>query len=317
MAIGTSLAVLSAATFATSGSFATALMSTGWTPGAAVTARIGVAALVLTVPAVIQLRGRWATLRRGLPAVMLYGLFAIVGAQLCFFEAVEHLSVGVALLLEYSGTLLVVAWMWARHGQVPRRLTVVGGVLALGGLVLVLDLFDGTQHVDPVGVLWGLGAATGLAVYFVISARVEDESVPPVAMAWAAMVVATLGLALAGAVRIVPFTMATSDVVLAGHSVSWIVPVLGMSVVAAVVAYTSGIGAARRLGARPASFLGLGEVLFAILFAWLLLGQQPTALQAVGGVIVLAGIALVRADTGEPASPEVTSDEPEELEAAA
>ena len=56
------------------------------------------------------------------------------------------------------GTLFVVGWVWLRHGQRPRRLTVIGGVLALAGLVLVLDL-TGSQRVDLVGVLWGLAAA--------------------------------------------------------------------------------------------------------------------------------------------------------------
>jgi drug/metabolite transporter (DMT)-like permease len=295
---GTALAVLSAATFGTSGSFATSLMSSGWTPAAAVTARIALAALVLTVPGVVQLRGRWTALRRGLAAVTLYGAFAIVAAQLCFFEAVSHLSVGVGLLLEYSGTLLVVAWMWLVHGQRPRRLTIIGGVLAIGGLVLVLDL-TGSQHVDVIGILWGLGAATGLAVYFVVSSRVDDDAVPPIAMAWAGMVVAVLTLALVGVTHLLPFRENADDVTLAGHQTSWIVPVLGMSLLAAVIAYVAGIGAARRLGARAASFLGLAEVLFAMLFAWLLLDQRPTGLQLLGGVVVLAGIALVRADTGE------------------
>jgi drug/metabolite transporter (DMT)-like permease len=298
-ATGTALAVLSAGTFGTSGSFATSLLDVGWTPGAAVTARIAVAAAVLTVPAVLQARGRWAALRGSARGVLVYGLFAIVAAQLCFFEAVEHLSVGVALLLEYSGTLLVVAWTWLVHGQRPQWSTVVGGVLALGGLVLVLDL-TGAQHVDVVGVLWGLGAATGLAVYFVVSAHAEHDAVPPVVMAWAGMVVAVVALAVASLVHVLPFAATASDVTLAGHRTSWVVPVLGMSLLAAVIAYVAGIGAARRLGARPASFLGLAEVLFAMLFAWVLLGQRPTALQAIGGAIVLAGIALVRADAGAP-----------------
>lgn len=315
-ATGTGLAVLSAATFGTSGSFATALMGAGWTPGAAVGARIAVAALALTVPAVRQLRGRWPVLRRGLNGVLLYGLFAIVGAQLCFFEAVQHVSVGVGLLLEYSGTLLVVAWTWLRHGQRPRRLTVIGGALALGGLVLVLDL-TGSQHVDFVGVLWGLGAATGLAVYFVVSARVEEDAMPPIALAWAAMVVATGALALAGLLGVLRLTATAADVTLAGSRTSWIVPVLGMSLLAAVVAYTAGIGAARRLGARPASFLGLAEVLFAMLFAWLLLGQRPTVLQAIGAVVVLAGIALVRADPGEVPAQLLEAENAESLEQAA
>ncbi len=291
---GLGLAVVSAATFGTSGTFASALMAAGWTPGAAVVTRIGVAALLLTVPALVQLRGRWTLLRRSLAAVAAYGLVAVAGCQLFFFNAVEHLSVGVALLLEYSGTLLVVLWVWLRHAQRPRRLTILGGVLALGGLVLVLDL-TGHQRVDLVGVLWGLGAATGLAVYFVVSAHTDAE-LPPMVMAWAGMTVGTATLLVAGLTGAVSFHASTADADFAGHHTSWLVPIVGLSLVAAVIAYSTGIGAARRLGARLASFVGLAEVLFAVLFAWALLDQAPSALQVVGGVVVLAGIALVRGD---------------------
>jgi drug/metabolite transporter (DMT)-like permease len=84
------------------------------------------------------------------------------------------------------------------------------------------------------------------------------------------------------------------------------VPVLGLSLVAAVIAYVAGIGAARRLGAKLASFIGMAEVLFAILFAWLLLGQLPSAVQFLGGAFILAGVTLVRTDelkTGPAAGP--------------
>jgi hypothetical protein len=69
----------------------------------------------------------------------------------------------------------------------------------------------------------------------------------------------------------------------------------------------AGIGAAWRLGAKLASFIGMTEVLFAILFAWLALGQLPTPIQFVGGAFILAGIALVRA--GERTDP-VREDDP-------
>lgn len=303
---GLGLAALSAATFGTSGSFASSLMDTGWTPGAAVTVRVGVAAVLLTVPALMQLRGRWGLLRRSLPVVIAYGLVAVAGCQLFFFNAVEHLSVSVALLLEYSGTMLVVLWLWLRHAQRPRRLTVFGGLTAVVGLVLVLDL-TGDQRADLVGVLWGLAAATGLAVFFLLSARTGDL-LPPIVMAWAGMVVGTLSLGVFGLTGLISFGAGTRDADVAGHRTSWLVPVLGLSLVAAVIAYTAGIGAARRLGAKVASFVGLTEVLFAALWAWLLLGQRPTPLQAIGGVVVLAGIALVRAD--EAVVELVTSEEP-------
>jgi drug/metabolite transporter (DMT)-like permease len=292
--VGLGLAVLSAAAFGTSGSFAGALLAAGWSPGAAVTARISIAALVLTGPAVLQLRGRWALLRRSGMVVLAYGLLGVGGAQLCYFNAIQHLSVAVALLLEYSGILLVVGWVWLRDGQRPRTLTLVGAAIAIVGLVLVLDI-TGSQRVDLVGVLWGLGAAVGLATYFVLSSH-TDDSLPPVALAWAGLSIGTPALLIGALAGIVPLHASTADAVLAGHSVSWLLPIAGLSLVAAAFAYVVGIEAARRLGARLASFVGLAEVLFAVLFAWALLDQRPGLQQAIGGVIVLAGIALVRVD---------------------
>jgi drug/metabolite transporter (DMT)-like permease len=87
------------------------------------------------------------------------------------------------------------------------------------------------------------------------------------------------------------------------HQVSWVVPILGLSLLAAVVSYVAGIGATRRLGAKLASFIGMAEVLFAVLFAWLLLGQLPSAIQFLGGAFILAGVTLVRADELRPVRP--------------
>jgi drug/metabolite transporter (DMT)-like permease len=72
--------------------------------------------------------------------------------------------------------------------------------------------------------------------------------------------------------------------------------VLGLALVAAVVAYVAGIAGARLLGAKVASFVGLTEVLFAVVFAWVLLGQSLGVMQLSGGALVLVGIALVRVD---------------------
>ena len=291
---GLGLAVLSAASFGTSGSFAASLLEAGWTPGAAVTARVLAAAVVLTVPALLALRGQRARLRRGARTVTAYGVVAVAGCQLAYFNAVQHLSVAVALLLEYSGALLVVAWLWLARGQRPRPLTVAGAGLSLAGLTLVLDLLGGSA-LDAVGVLWGLAAAVGLAVYFVLSAD-TDDALPPIVVAWGGLAVGAGVLLAAGAAGVLPLAAPRTDVVLLHAQVSWLAPVLGLSLVAAVVAYVAGIGAARLLGARLASFVGLTEVLFAVLFAWLLLDEGLTPGQLLGGALVVGGIGLVRLD---------------------
>jgi drug/metabolite transporter (DMT)-like permease len=292
---GLTLAVLSAATFGTSGTFASSLINAGWSPAAAVLARIALAALVLTVPALLQLRGRWALLRRGAGRMAAYGLVAVAGCQLFYFNAIERMPVGVALLLEYLGVVLVVGWLWLRHGQRPRRLTVAGAVTAIAGLAMVLNL-AGSARLDPIGVMWALLAAVGLAIYFLLSAAVDEEPLPPIVMAWGGMCVGAAVLAALGWLGVLSMTATAGNVDFLGHRVSWVGPVLGLSLVAAVIAYVAGIGAARRLGAKLASFIGMAEVLFAVLFAWLLLGQLPSAVQFVGGAFILAGVTLVRLD---------------------
>src|SRR3954451_6651602 len=62
---GLGLALVSAATFGTSGAFASSLLVAGWTAGAAVTVRVVLAAAALTVPALLALRGRVRQLRHG------------------------------------------------------------------------------------------------------------------------------------------------------------------------------------------------------------------------------------------------------------
>ena len=290
---GLALALLSSATFGTSGSFASSLIAAGWTPGAAVTSRIVIASLALTVPAVLQLRSRrvsWAAAR----TIALYGLAAVAAAQLCYFNAVQHLSVAVALLLEYSGILLVIAWGWARHGHRPRSLTLVGAAAAVAGLVLVLDL-TGSRPLDVVGVLWGLGAAVGLATYFILASE-ADHAVPALVMSWGGLAVGAAALGCAALAGVLPLHATTADVTLLGRQAPWFIPVLGLALIAAVIPYLAGIAAVRRLGAKLASFVGLTEVLFAVLFAWLLLGQRLDALQLAGAALVISGIALVRVD---------------------
>jgi drug/metabolite transporter (DMT)-like permease len=289
---GLMLALVSAAAFGTSGALAGSLLATGWTPGAAVIARLVLAAAALTVPAVLALRGQWSLLRARTRTIALYGVLAVAGAQFAYFNAVSHLSVGVALLVEYQGIVLVVGWLWLRHGRRPRPLVLAGSAVAIAGLALVLDVVGGFR-LDGVGVLWGLLAAVGLAVYFVLASD-EDEPLPPLVLSCAGLWVGALALLGLAAAGLVPLGATTAPVVLAGHQVSWVVPVLGLSLVAAALAYVLGVLGARLLGATLASFVGLAEVLFAVGFAWLFVGQVPTVLQAIGGVVVIAGVTLVR-----------------------
>ena len=306
---GLAFALVSAATFGTSGPFAKSLLETGWTPGSVVFLRIAGAALLLLVPTVRALDGRWDLLRRGWLQVVVYGVMAVALPQLAFFYAVQHLSVAVALLLEYLGLVLVVGWTSLVRRRLPSLPTLLGVALALAGLALVLDLpalaGGGAVEISGVGVAWGLLAALGLASYFVMSGASSDDSLPPMVLAGGGLVVGGVGFGVLGLVGLLPMTFRTADVTLAGASLPWWVPVVELAVLAAATAYVAGIVGARLLGAKLASFVGLSEVLFAVLFAWLLLAELPGLVQLLGGLLILAGVVVVRADEtrGEAAGP--------------
>ena len=295
---GLTLAVLSAASFGLSGSLARSLLEAGWSPAAAVAFRVLGAGVVLLVPCLVVLRRSGRPTGPQLGRMLVYGAVAVAGAQLCYFSAVQRLSVGVALLLEYSAPVLLIFFHWARSRRRPATSVFVGAALAVLGLVFVLDLRSATT-LDPIGVVWGLGAALCLCAYFVLGEQAGPSApVPPLVLSTVGMGVGGLLILALGALGVLPLFASTQPTELAGLRVGWAVPALLLVTVSGALAYLTGIVALRRLGSSVASFVSLTEVIFAVIFAVVLVGQHPSATQLVGGVLVLAGIGVVQRRAG-------------------
>jgi drug/metabolite transporter (DMT)-like permease len=291
---GLALALTSATSFGLSGSLARSLLDLGWSPAAVVATRVGGAFLVLLIPCLFLLR------RIGLPTgrqgarILAYGAVAIALAQLCYFSAVQYLSVGVALLLEYLAPVMLIGWHWARSHRRPAVPVLAGAGFSIVGLAFVLDLRGGLT-LNPIGVAWGLGAALCLCAYFLLSEdNGADAPVSPLLLTTAGTGVGAALLLIAGAAGILPLTVHAGVTILADQAVSWWLPVALLILMSAVLAYPTGIVAVRRLGSSLASFVSLTEVIFAVVFAFVLLGQQPGPMQLVGGALILTGIALVK-----------------------
>ena len=289
---GLGFALVSAASFGMSGALARGLLHEGWTPGAVTLARIGLAAVVVAPFGLIALRGRGALVLAHWRTLVVFGLVAVAAPQFCYFSAVAHMEVAPALLIEFIAPAAVVGWLWLRHGERPGRLTVAGALSAALGLVLVLDLLSGAGLSAP-GVLWALGAMVGCATYFVMSAD-DRGGLPPIVLAAGGLVVAAVALAVLGLVGLLDMGASASEVALAGATVAWWVPIILLGVVTTALSYASGIAAIRRLGSRLASFVALAEVLFGVLWAWVLLDELPRPVQLAGGVLILGGVVAVK-----------------------
>ncbi|TDE15735.1 hypothetical protein E1289_36760 [Actinomadura sp. 6K520] len=124
---GVGLVLAASVCFGAFGPFGKALIEAGLGPLQAVWLRLATAALVL-VPVAVLLRGRAAAraLRPHTRLLAVYGLTGVAGCQACYFVAASRLPVGVAILLEFSGPVIVLAWLRlvrrARRRRLPGRL---------------------------------------------------------------------------------------------------------------------------------------------------------------------------------------------------
>ncbi|HOB57137.1 MAG TPA: DMT family transporter [Rhodoglobus sp.] len=289
---GLILGVLASMSFGTSGAFIKPLLEGGWSPAAAVTIRAGIAGLVLLPIAVIALRGRWAALWRARWRVIGMGLIGVAGTQLAYFAAISRIPVSTSLLIEYLAPLILVAIVWIRTRRTPRAVVLIGSVLAVGGLVLIIGP-GAIAATDGLGIVFALIAMLGVVGYYLIAAR-PSNGLPTVAFAASGLLLGSLTLGVIGGLGLLPLAADFGTVPMGGAEVPWWVPLSFVALVGTAFAYVASIAASEMLGSRLMSFVGLLEVVFAGLFAWLLIGENISLVQGLGGLLILGGIALVR-----------------------
>ena len=254
-ATGIALGLAAGLAFGAGGSFIKPVLASGWSPGAAVLARISIAAVALLVPTLVSLRFDLRPLWRSRWTVLAYAAFAVVGTQLAYYAAISRISVSLALLIEYLAPVVIVLLAWQRSRRAPRPIVLTGTAGAILGLALVIGPGMG-GGLDLAGIGFALIAMLGLVVYYVLGAR-PDPDVPPVALAGAGFAVGAVLLAAAGGVGIVPLSARFGSVTLAHWTMPWWVPLLFVGLISCAFAYVAGIAAVQRLGSRVGSFLGL------------------------------------------------------------
>ncbi|QLD10483.1 EamA family transporter [Microbacterium oleivorans] len=290
--LGIAMALASALAFSSSGPLVKPLLEDGWSLGAALLVRIGTAALVLSPFLVRAVLREKRFLQRHGGALVAFGVMPVVGCQLFYFSAMQRMPVAVALLIQYLAPVMLVIWVWARTRRRPSHTVLAGSVVAMVGLVLVVDIVG--ARFDFWGTLLALGAAVCTCVYFVMAERTGD-TLPPLVLAAGGMVVATVCIALLLLTGILPFSAGPDPAAVLGIPLPPLIVLLWVGATTGL-AYALGVCAVPRTGSRLASFLGLSEVLFALAFAWLLLAETPAGVQFVGGALILTGVVLVRLD---------------------
>ena len=214
-------------------------------------------------------------------------------------------SIAASTLEANCAPMLVTLAAWALWGERPRPSFLVALALAFGGMLLMLVPKLGAGSHAFTGDALGLATACFYAGYILVVARLRRHHGTGIVMFASTLVFSVLLLPLALMQKFLP-----DD----AHG-WWVL------IACALSAQALGQGLiAMALARLPASFSAVGldvAVVAAVGDAWLLLGERLSAVQVVGGVVVLAAIALARnarrpaAAAPEAALPEPAAPEPQ------
>lgn len=292
---GILLGLTAAFAFGIGGVIVKPLLEAGWTPLAAVLARVSITAIVLVIPGLMALKWDLRPLWRARWSVLVYATLAVAGVQVAFYTAIQRIPVATTLLIEYLAPVALVALAWVRTRRRPAGIVLTGSLVAIAGLALVVGVGGG--DLDPIGVGIAAIAMIGVAAYYLMGDRTD---LPPMALIAAGFLVGAAQLWIIALTGLLPVAATFGEVPFLGATAPWWMPVIAVALVSTALAYVTGIAAIGRLGSRVASFLGLTEVLFAAVIGWILLGEALSPIQIVGGVLVLAGIVLIRLEKPAP-----------------
>lgn len=292
--VGVLLGVTSSVSFGASGPFAKALIDAGFSPLQAVWLRtVGAVLVLVACGVVVRRRGLIGMLRRNRGLVTVYGLVAVASCQALYFVAASRLPVGVAILLEFTGPVLVVGWVRLVRRHPVARVSLAGVAVAMAGLACVVQIWSGV-HLDAVGIAAGLGAGTGNAAFFLLIDRLTG-GVDPLALNIGGMLVAAIALLPLAAPWSAPWGVLTREVPLGHGSAApgWLLAT-SLILVSTVIAYLAGTAAVQRLSAPVAAGLAYVEPTCAAVIAWVALGERLSPVQIAGGVVVLFGAYLAQ-----------------------
>ncbi len=291
--------VVSAACFGTLGVLASLAYRQGMQPMPLLAWRF---ALVAALLGAYQAVRDPSPLFAGISDLWRYAALSITGygaASMCYFFALKHASASIVavLLYTYPAIVALLSAAFLREALTPVRAAAI--LLTVLGCAFVVQAFAPGVRADLVGVVLGVGAGLGYAVFNVLSFRwLPGRS---------RLVLMTYTFALSALAIGVACLLTGQDLSPARWTASgWalLLAIVAIPTVAAVVLY---LGAIRRLGAAQAAIVSTTEPLFTIAFAAAVLGERLSAGQAFGAALVLAGVVLAEVRRGQAAPDELAT----------
>lgn len=293
--LGYLLIITAAVLFGLNGGVSRVAMGSGLSPESFTTLRITGATVVFVAYAACFRRSALSRPRgSAFLLVVALGLVGVTALQLTYNVAIDRLPLGIALLIEYLAPVLVVLWVrFVRKEPVHGRMW-VAVALAVTGLAVVSEVWNGLQ-LDALGVVMALLAAVSFATYFLLGEHNMGFDDPLRVILWA-FVVATVAMNLIEPIWTTPSLGSSTSMLgrLDGYSDNpWVV--VGIVVVmGTVLPFFLGMVALRHLPATIVTVVAMLEPVIANVLGWAWFRESLNPVQVLGALAVLGGIVLAQ-----------------------
>src|SRR5436189_3426284 len=293
-AVGYAMVALAATLFAINGTVSKVILGSGINSQQLTEVRCAGALVGLML---IALATRPASLplhRAELPLVVALGVVGLALVQWSYFYAIHRVAIGIALVVQFVGPILVALWARFVYGEDVRARIWVALVLALAGLLLVVQIWQADRP-DTAGLAAAALAAVTYAAYILLAERGVRTRDPVSLSAWG-FFFATVFWSVLAPWWTFPAGRAGAHVSLLGNLASDHVPVWAlmawMVVLGTIVPFALVVAALQRISATRVGITAMLEPVLAIAMAWAWLGESLDPVQVSGAAVTLAAVSL-------------------------
>lgn len=286
--------VLGAFAFAFNGVISKLILTDGLSAWRLTQIRCTGAFLVLLTYVAIRNWKSLLTTKIELPWLLVYGIIGFALVQVGYFIAIDRMPISVALIIEFTAPIWIVIYIrFIKKKFVPPMMW-LSLTLGFSGLLLVGQVWKGLT-LDGIGIVAAFLDAFALAVYFLLGEKLVATRSADTLTVWG-LGFASLVWAIATPVWSFPFAIFSKNVNLLGifkeHTLPGWVLISWIIVMGTIVPYVLILTGLKQLSASTSSVIGMLEPVIAGVIAWWWLNETFTAVQLIGGTVVIAGIIL-------------------------
>lgn len=292
--LGATYAIAGALLFGINASVSKIIIEAGVSPAQIVLFRSIATAFLAALVLFFTNRKAFSIKLREWPKLIAFGVFGVALMQWSYSQAVSNLPVGIALLIEYTAIIWVplVSMIWLKNK--PPVLVWLGVALVVVGLTVVSNLFGGSL-LSPTGVIFAFMAAIFLTYYFIVGKELQKTRDTMSTLMYSMAISSVFWACIPGWTEQLP--SAGTDVPLLGAAnapVELWVALIWLGIMGSFVPMWLSYRAMHHLSSTAAGVASTSETVFAFLFGMLLLGENFTGTQLIGGLLVISGIVVAQ-----------------------